>query len=63
MICEATVPVTGRRCGGTASITIIRLSSGRNLGGPFHLCAICALREQRQQGDAHGRAVHDEAER
>jgi hypothetical protein len=40
MICEATVPVTGRRCGETASITIVRF------GGPFHLCAACALREQ-----------------
>jgi hypothetical protein len=56
MICEATVPMTGRRCGETASIVIARF------GGPFHLCAVCAMREQRQQGGTHGRTVHDEAE-
>jgi hypothetical protein len=56
MICEATVPATGRRCGETASIAIVRFS------GPFHLCAACALREHRQQG-TRVRAVHDEAER
>jgi hypothetical protein len=56
MKCEATVPVTGRRCSGTASIVIVRF------GGQFYLCAVCALREYRQQGGAHGRAVHDEAE-
>lgn len=40
--CEATLPTTGQRCRLPAAIVITRF------GEAFRLCAICALREQRE---------------
>jgi hypothetical protein len=52
--CEDTLPTTGRRCGRTASITILRF------GEQFNVCAECATRDYLRQrnGVAIGRASH-----